>query len=202
MFPKKRLKTYLSSSDFVEFMSIERYFEVSNEINTKNILKEIKENILSSSGLFKKVREFSIKVSKDSQTCWFRLYSCSWLALLSSRYCGCKYEWKPLICHIHATEFDRSGGTGDERIHKIEYAGLSLADRVISVSNYTANIIVNRYRVDTSKIRVVHNAFHLKTDNGEKKRIFKRSCDSLGRITLQKGPEYLKLLKELLRLIH
>ena len=184
-------ETYLSSSDFVEFMSIERYFEVSNEINTKNILKEIKENILSSSGLFKKVREFSIKVSKIAKLVDFDcIHAHDWLCYPAG-IVAANMSGKPLICHIHATEFDRSGGTGDERIHKIEYAGLSLADRVISVSNYTANIIVNRYRVDTSKIRVVHNAFHLKTDNGEKKRIFKDPVILfLGRITLQKGPEY------------
>lgn len=65
----------------------------------------------------------------------------------------------PLIAHVHATEFDRSGtDSGNPLIHDIEYQGLMMADRVIAVSNFTKNIIVHKYHIPASKIEVVHNA--------------------------------------------
>ncbi len=68
----------------------------------------------------------------------------------------------PLIVHVHATEFDRSGladSGGNPLIHEIEYQGLMMADRIIAVSNATKNIIVQRYNIPADKIDVVHNAF-------------------------------------------
>ncbi|OGP12753.1 MAG: hypothetical protein A2053_02980 [Deltaproteobacteria bacterium GWA2_50_8] len=98
---------------------------------------------------------------------------------------------RPLVAHMHATEFDRAGGVGDERIHHIEYAGLAAADRVIAVSQYTAQMIIDRYRTDPGKIRVVHNAFSISKMSEKKQRIFKEPLVLfLGRITLQKGPDY------------
>ncbi|HQP27373.1 MAG TPA: glycosyltransferase family 4 protein, partial [Candidatus Syntrophosphaera sp.] len=103
-----------------------------------------------------------------------------------------KISKKPLVVHIHATEFDRAGGPGDERVHKIEHAGMMYADKVIAVSQYTAQMIMSRYRIDTAKIRIVHNAFTLSEESvTSKKRIFKGpTVLFLGRITLQKGPDY------------
>jgi glycosyltransferase involved in cell wall biosynthesis len=66
------------------------------------------------------------------------------------------------------------------------------ADKVIAVSQYTAQMIMSRYRIDTAKIRIVHNAFTLSEESvTSKKRIFKGpTVLFLGRITLQKGPDY------------
>lgn len=66
----------------------------------------------------------------------------------------------PLIVHVHATEFDRSGRfDGNPIIHEIEYQGLMVADRIIAVSQATKNIIVHKYKIPASKVEVVHNAF-------------------------------------------
>ncbi|MBP9667566.1 glycosyltransferase family 4 protein [Candidatus Saccharibacteria bacterium] len=66
----------------------------------------------------------------------------------------------PLIVHVHATEFDRSGEQyGNPLVHEIEYQGLMMADRIIAVSNITKNLIVQRYGIPANKIEVVHNAF-------------------------------------------
>jgi glycosyltransferase involved in cell wall biosynthesis len=65
---------------------------------------------------------------------------------------------KPLIAHVHATEFDRAGGNnGNPLIHDIEYNGLMMADKVIAVSGITKNIIVKNYHIPADKIEVVHN---------------------------------------------
>lgn len=65
----------------------------------------------------------------------------------------------PLIVHVHATEFDRSGELfGNPIVHEIEYQGLMMADRIIAVSGITKNIIVERYGIPADKVEVVYNA--------------------------------------------
>lgn len=65
----------------------------------------------------------------------------------------------PLIVHVHATEFDRSGELfGNPIVHEIEYQGLMMADRIVAVSEITKNIIVERYGIPADKIEVVYNA--------------------------------------------
>jgi len=66
----------------------------------------------------------------------------------------------PLIVHVHATEFDRSGQNfGNPLVHEIEEQGLLMADRIIAVSNITKSIIVHRYKIPADKVEVVHNGF-------------------------------------------
>lgn len=66
---------------------------------------------------------------------------------------------KPLIAHVHATEFDRAGGNhGNPIVHEIELQGLLMADRIIAVSELTRQIIINKYAIPASKIEVSHNA--------------------------------------------
>ena len=66
---------------------------------------------------------------------------------------------KPLVVHVHATEFDRAGGnSGNPIVHDIEYQGLIAADRIIAVSGTTKQIIVDKYGIPADKIEVVYNA--------------------------------------------
>jgi glycogen(starch) synthase len=68
----------------------------------------------------------------------------------------------PLIVHVHATEFDRSGaGSGNPIVRDIEYQGLMMADRIIAVSQLTKNLIIQKYQVPADKIEVVHNAINV-----------------------------------------
>ncbi len=68
----------------------------------------------------------------------------------------------PLVVHVHATEFDRSGMKGgNPLIHEIEYHGLMMADRILAVSQITKQLIVDRYGIPADKIDVVHNAVDL-----------------------------------------
>ncbi|MBL7107562.1 MAG: glycosyltransferase family 4 protein [Phycisphaerae bacterium] len=98
---------------------------------------------------------------------------------------------KPLVVHVHATEFDRAGGAGDGRIHNIEYTGMKCADKVIAVSEFTANLIMEKYHIEKEKISVVHNAYVMKDCPVNHRRIFDEpTILFMGRITLQKGPDY------------
>lgn len=98
---------------------------------------------------------------------------------------------KPLVMHIHATEFDRTGGNGlNQYVYDLERTGFHHADRIVAVSNYTKSMVVNHYGISPDKVTVVHNAVEFKErptyhiDKQDKLVLF------LGRITLQKGPDY------------
>lgn len=101
---------------------------------------------------------------------------------------------KPLVVHVHATEFDRTGGTGvDQRVYDIERWGMEQADAVIAVSRFTKNIIVERYGIAPEKVTVVHNAVEESMAfQGDASFSFpgKRIVLFVGRMTLQKGPDY------------
>ncbi len=104
-----------------------------------------------------------------------------------------KISGKPLVVHMHATEFDRSGENYNENVYEIERKGMAEADRVITVSNLTRNIVIERYHIDPDKVITVHNAVEPpeKTEllDSEKK-VKEKIVTFLGRITFQKGPEY------------
>jgi len=99
---------------------------------------------------------------------------------------------KPLVVHVHSTEFDRSGEHINQAIYDIERQGMHKADKIIAVSNYTKNIIVNRYGISPDKVEVVYNG--VESNNGTPVQGLPHKSDKivlfLGRITMQKGPEY------------
>lgn len=103
-----------------------------------------------------------------------------------------KLTGKPLIVHVHSTEFDRSGEHPNQQVYSIERRGMWGADRVIAVSMLTKNVCVNRYGVDPDKIDVVYNGVDLDPRDYGIQPIHTRDRIVLyfGRITLQKGPEY------------
>ncbi|TAL15093.1 glycosyltransferase family 1 protein, partial [Patescibacteria group bacterium] len=72
----------------------------------------------------------------------------------------------PLIVHVHATEFDRSGTeAGNPLVHEIEYQGLMMADRIIAVSNITKSLIMQKYGIPEDKIEVIYNAIDVLSYN-------------------------------------
>jgi glycogen synthase len=104
-----------------------------------------------------------------------------------------KASGKPLVVHMHATEFDRSGENVNQQVYDIERQGMEAADRVIAVSNLTRKIVIDRYGIDPEKVITVHNAVE-PTDRSDIENINKNVPEKivtfLGRVTFQKGPEY------------
>jgi glycosyltransferase involved in cell wall biosynthesis len=101
----------------------------------------------------------------------------------------------PLVVHVHSTEFDRSGVNVDTRIYDIERRGMHGALKVIAVSSLTKNIIQHQYGVDPAKVEVVYNAVEINGNGDFDEEKYKIHKDEkivlfLGRITMQKGPEY------------
>lgn len=100
---------------------------------------------------------------------------------------------KPLVVHMHATEFDRSGENINTEVYAIERRGMEAADRVITVSNLTREIVINRYGIDPNKVVTVHNAVEPNNTpkaNYQPSGLKSKVVTFLGRITYQKGPEY------------
>jgi glycosyltransferase involved in cell wall biosynthesis len=100
----------------------------------------------------------------------------------------------PLVVHVHSTEFDRSGVHVDQRIYDIERRGMHGAIKVIAVSYLTKNLITHHYGIDPGKVEVVYNAIEVNGDGFDEEK-YQISKDEkivlfLGRITMQKGPEY------------
>ncbi|HRX86994.1 MAG TPA: glycosyltransferase, partial [Phycisphaerae bacterium] len=123
------------------------------------------------------------------------IHAHDWMTFPAARAVA-EHTGRPFVVHIHSTEFDRSGHRIDQRIYDIERAGLDRADHIIAVSYMTRRILMSRYGVPADKITVVYNAV---AQNGTAKaastlppaiRRDEKIVLFLGRITVQKGPEY------------
>jgi glycogen(starch) synthase len=109
-----------------------------------------------------------------------------------------KVSGKPLVVHVHATEFDRSGEKINQAIFEIEKMGMEAADKIIAVSQFTKNIIISRYGINPDKVVVVWNG--IETGNFREtahpdivQMVRQMNCKMVlfvGRVTMQKGPDY------------
>jgi glycosyltransferase involved in cell wall biosynthesis len=98
---------------------------------------------------------------------------------------------KPLVVHIHATEFDRSGENYNDIVYGMEKEGMSAADAVCAVSDLTRNIVINKYGIPAEKVFTLHNAVEPNDKVVERKKFVKEKIVTfLGRVTFQKGPDY------------
>lgn len=104
---------------------------------------------------------------------------------------------KKLILHVHATSFDQAGGDNvDPSVFDIEKEAFAIADKIVTVSGYTRNIIVDKHGADPDKVEVVHNGCD--THEPEKlpqtlvelKNQGKKIVLYHGRISIQKGVDY------------
>lgn len=104
-----------------------------------------------------------------------------------------KISGKPLVVHVHATEYDRSGEQVDTQVRAIEQQGMAEADCVVTVSNWTKKITVTKYKIPEEKVEVVHNGIIPKIPTAKifsPPPIGSHIVTFLGRITHQKGPLY------------
>ena len=101
---------------------------------------------------------------------------------------------KPLVIHVHATDFDRSRGNVNPHVYGIEKNGMDHADHIICVSNLTRETVISKYHQNPRKVSAVHNAVEpvsktIEEIQRERHRT-QKLVTFLGRITMQKGPEY------------
>lgn len=97
---------------------------------------------------------------------------------------------KPLVAHVHASQYDRAGSTARGWIYDLEKMGMETADRVIPVSRYTGRILEQHYGIAPRKIRPIHNGAERVEEFHTLKKFPEKLVLFLGRLTAQKGPEY------------
>ncbi len=144
-----------------------------------NLLEEIN-NYSICAGVIARTEEFDVIHSHD------------WLTYPAGIHAK-QVTGKPLVIHVHATDFDRSRGNVNPTVYNIERDGMLHADHIITVSNLTRNTVIEKYGIDPAKVTTVHNAVTPLSEellNVNPPRSKEKVVTFLGRITMQKGPEY------------
>ena len=171
-------EAYLKAGENKERISYHNKFQFSGKYGA-NLMEEVYRYALVA-GTVAKNYDFDVIHAHDWLT-----YSAGMIAK--------QLSGKPLIVHVHATEYDRGGEYNrNTLVYDIEKRGMEAADVVVTVSNWTRNIVIEKYGIAPEKVITVHNAVDFKTDAAEKEErgIKDKIVTFLGRITLQKGPEY------------
>lgn len=100
----------------------------------------------------------------------------------------------PLVLHVHATDFDRSRGNVNPQVYSIEKNGMDHADHIMCVSELTRRTVIEKYHQHPDKVTAVHNAVTPLADEilaiPDKRGVQEKIVTFLGRITMQKGPEF------------
>ena len=178
------------SSLLVPYISSKGYGSIYRQ---RRIKSDKNLGLIYGQNLFEEVNRYAMKAREIAINETFDLIHChDWMTYLAGIEAK-KISKKPLIVQVHATEFDRTGGHPNQAIYDIERMGMHAADLIIAVSNFTKNKIVEHYGINPEKVFVVHNAVEF-TSFPDKEDFRIKSQDKivlfLGRITLQKGPDY------------
>ena len=131
------------------------------------------------------------QVAKDLEGQFDVIHAHDWLTYFAG-IAAKRVSGKPLVVHMHATEYDRSGENVNTQVYAIEKAGMQAADRVIAVSELTRRIVIGKYGILADKVVTVHNAvrFGESEEAAPERAVKDKVVTFLGRITYQKGPDY------------
>lgn len=98
---------------------------------------------------------------------------------------------RPLVLHVHALETDRAGHEVRNDIFQLERTALKSADAIIAVSEYTRQQLGRHYDIMPERVTVVHNGVDPVDVPRRQHRFRDKLVVFLGRVTRQKGPEFL-----------
>lgn len=196
----KRIKLIEVGSFLVPYVGPEEYAVLSEKYSseTKYLVETQVKGKLNFSGkygtdLFQEISNYAIVAAVLSMEQDFDvIHAHDWLtypAGLAAK----AVSGKPLVVHVHATDFDRSGGNVNPAVFDIEKKGMEGADKVITVSNLTRDIVIQKYGIPAEKVVTIYNAVEPVSED-ERATVRRGMNDKvvtfLGRITMQKGPEY------------
>ncbi len=187
-------------SNLIPYASPDEFYDIINY--TKKTGNDTYESVLSKKyefsgkygqNLMEEVQRYALVASTiASENNFDIIHAHDWLTYPAG-IAAKKISNKPLVIHVHATEFDRSGENINQNVYDIERLGMENADLIISVSNLTRNIIIERYGISPEKVITVHNAVEPSdySDNQyTEKNVKEKIVTFLGRVTFQKGPDY------------
>lgn len=186
-------------SKLIPYLSPEEYErKIKEGVNEKNIFVEtddlgrIKFTGKYGVNLFQEIYNYSLVATEIAQMHDFDvIHAHDWLTYPAG-IAAKLVSGKPLVIHVHATDFDRSGGSVNPSVFNIEKHGMENADKIITVSNLTRNTVINNYGIPAHKVTTVYNAVEPLKEEVEKNEnaMQEKVVTFLGRITMQKGPEY------------
>ncbi len=142
--------------------------------------------------LFEEVARYAVAAASLAKQKEFDLiHAHDWLCYKAGEIAK-QISGKPLIVHVHATEFDRSGEGINRRIYEMERQGMEAADRIVCVSEFTRKIVIEKYEQNPQKVVCVHNGAELPIQKSVhmQNSLNKKIVSFIGRITFQKGPDY------------
>ncbi|MCE4566183.1 glycosyltransferase family 4 protein [Maribellus sp. CM-23] len=182
---------YVSEEDFWKLKN-EKYPRNTRFIETNEGLK-IDFSGSYGAGLMQEIKNYAVVAGFIARQNHFDIiHAHDWLAypagIAAKRISG-----KPLVVHVHATDFDRSGGSVNPGVYAVEREGMEAADKIITVSNLTRDTVINKYGISPDKVVTVYNAVEPVDDDPgtlPPKGIDEKVVTFLGRVTMQKGPEY------------
>ena len=197
---KKTLDYLEVESHLIPYIDPEVYHKVKSRSEDISIseLRTGSQGRLSFSGqygadLFTEISKYALTADSIAREYEFDLiHAHDWLTFPAG-IAAKEVSGKPLVIHVHATDFDRSGGRANPSVFKIEKRGMEAADKIITVSQLTRKIVIEKYGINPKKTETVYNAVEPLQE--KEAFIYKKGCKEkivtfLGRITLQKGPGY------------
>src|SRR3989344_7291857 len=141
---KSPLHPYMTSQEYIQTMMRTKNGSQGRQIYGENLFAEVQRYSLKAASIAKKQKHDVIHCH-------------DWMTFRAGIEAK-KISGKPLVVHVHATEFDRTGGNGvNQEVYGIEHAGMSAADAVVAVSQWTNNMIVRHYGIAPQKVTVIHN---------------------------------------------
>lgn len=188
------------SSKIVPYIQPEDFWKVTNsEVSGYSLFVQTNsKGTVDFSGrydgsLMEEISKYAIVASVIAEENEFDvIHAHDWLAYPAGM-AAMEVSGKPLVIHVHATDFDRSGGSVNPDVYRIEKSGMDAASKIITVSNLTRDIVINKYNINPDKVETVYNA--VEPVKIAENLIIHKGFDEkvvtfLGRITMQKGPEY------------
>ena len=201
------------SSKIVPYTDPEDFWKIlSSEVSGYNLMVHTNKNgLVEFSGkydnsLMDEIYKYAVVASVIAEENEFDIiHAHDWLAYPAG-IAAMEVSGKPLVIHVHATDFDRSGGNVNPDVYRIEKSGMDAASKIITVSNMTRDIVINKYNINPDKVETVYNAVEpvqIYENKINRKGFDEKVVTFLGRITLQKGPEYfIEAAYKVLKVMH
>ncbi|MBO7648808.1 MAG: glycosyltransferase family 4 protein [Bacteroidales bacterium] len=187
------------NSRLVPYVGLEGYYNVIDQMSSGTLEQEFtgsrrKHTFSSGYGknLMQEVNLYAQVAAEIAKSEEFDLiHAHDWLTYRAG-IAAKRVSGKPLVVHIHATEYDRSGEHNrNDIVYGMEREGMMAADAVCAVSDLTRNIVIEKYGIPAHKVFTLHNAV-VPTDKKveREKNVDEKIVTFLGRVTFQKGPDY------------